>query len=294
VSHLRSLLFCPATEPRRVAKLPQLGMDAVAIDLEDAVALEQKASARAAARAALDTLADTRAYVRVNHPSTGFAESDVRAVTHPNLDGLVIPKVESADTVREVARWLDEAEVSAGLAAGRVGILILLESGLGVHRAAEILAASGRVERAIFGTVDYMLDVGMDAIDVSDGGEELLFAQSSIVLSSRVAGCRAPLDGPFIDIGKPDRFARACAQSRRLGFAGRMVIHPSQIEPANCGYVAGPEEVAQARRVVTAFAEAEAEGRAAILVDGRLVDYPIAARAARIVETASVPAVPAP
>jgi citrate lyase subunit beta/citryl-CoA lyase len=284
---LRSLLFCPATVPKRVRKLPSLGADAVAIDIEDAVADSRKVGARNDVLAVIDEFADTRTYVRVNHPSTGLTEGDIKAIVHPNLDGIVLPKVEGPATVAAAAQWLGEAERERGMEAGRTRILVLVESGLGIHKAAESLAADDRVETAIFGYVDYMLDVGINVIDTSDDSEELLYARSSLVLAARVAGCRQPLDGPFIDIDDKERFLRQCSQGRALGFAGKMLIHPSQVELTHQGFRPPPEEVEQATRIVAAFDQAEAEGTAAIVVDGRLVDYPVAMRARRIVEAAS-------
>lgn len=281
---LRSLLFCPATAPRPLAKLPSLGADAVAIDLEDAVADDRKVDARAELRATLDRFDRVRTYVRVNHPSTGLTEGDIHGVLHPRLDGIVLPKVESVETVRAAEAWLAAAEREHGLPAGGTRMLLLIESALGVHRAADILAASDRVETGIFGFVDFMLDLGIDVIDTSDSTEELLLARSSLVLAARVARRRAPLDGPFIDISAGERFLAQCAQARRLGFAGKMLIHPSQVEPTHRGFAPTADEAAQARRVVERFVAAEADGVAAIVVDGRLVDYPVMLRARRIVE----------
>jgi citrate lyase subunit beta/citryl-CoA lyase len=281
---LRSLLFCPATAPRPLAKLPLIGADAVAIDLEDAVTNDRKVDARADLRAVLENFAEVRTYVRVNHPSTALTEGDIGGVVHPNLDGIVLPKVESQETVRDAAEWLTAAERARGLAEGRTAMLLLIESAVGIHHAAEILAASDRVETGIFGVVDFMLDLGMDVIDTSDSAEELLLARSSLVLAARVAGRRPPLDGPFIDISASERFLVQCAQARRLGFAGKMLIHPSQVELTHRGFAPTAEEAVQARRVVERFAAAEAEGVAAIVVDGRLVDYPVMLRARRIVD----------
>jgi citrate lyase subunit beta/citryl-CoA lyase len=280
----RSLLFCPATAPRPLAKLPATGADAVAIDLEDAVTNDRKVDARAALKAALDRFGEIRTYVRVNHPSTGLTEGDVHGVLHPNLDGIVLPKVESAETVRAAGAWLAAAERANGIREGQTRILILLESALGIHRAAEILAADERVETAIFGFVDFMLDLGIDTIDTSEGAEELLLARSSVVLAARVAQRPQPLDGPFIDISARDRFLAECRQARRLGFGGKMLIHPSQVELTHRGFAPTADEAQQARRVVDQFAEAERNGVAAIVVDGRLVDYPVMMRAQRIVD----------
>jgi citrate lyase subunit beta/citryl-CoA lyase len=133
-----------------------------------------------------------------------------------------------------------------------------------------------------------MLNLGIDVIDTSDSTEELLYARSAVVLGARVANCRPPLDGPFIDISKTEQFSAQCAQARMMGFKGKMLIHPSQVELTHQGFRPGEAETAQARRVVEAFREAEAQGIAAIGVDGRLVDYPVASRAQRILEAAEL------
>jgi citrate lyase subunit beta/citryl-CoA lyase len=284
---LRSLLFCPATSTRRVRKLPHLGADAVAIDLEDAVTDARKVDARADTYEALAEFAHVRTYVRVNHPGTGLTEGDIEAIVHPNLDGIVLPKVDHPDTVEAAANWLSAAEDARGLAVGHTAILLLIESAVGVHRAVDILSASARVETAIFGFVDFMVDLGIDLIDTSETTEELLYARSAVVLAARVAGRRAPLDGPFIDIHDTERFVRQCVQGRALGFAGKMLIHPAQVELAHTGFRPSAVEAAQAARVIDAFVAAEADGSAAVVVDGRLVDYPVVERARRILKAAS-------
>jgi citrate lyase subunit beta/citryl-CoA lyase len=281
---LRSLLFCPATAPRPLAKLPFIGADAVAIDLEDAVTNDRKVDARADLHRALDAFAEVRTYVRVNHPSTGLTEGDIHGVVHPNLDGIVLPKVESAQTVKDADGWLAAAERAAGVEVGSTAMLLLIESAKGVYDAVDILTASDRVETGIIGFVDFMLDLGMDVIDTSETTEELLYARSALVVAARVAGKRPPLDGPFIDIKDGDRFLRQCAQARRLGFAGKMLIHPSQVALTHRGFAPPREEAEQARRVVDQFLEAEKQGVAALVVDGRLVDYPVMSRAKRIVD----------
>ena len=283
---LRSLLFCPATAERPLAKLPSVGADAVAIDLEDAVTDDRKVDARAQLRAKLRSFSEVRTYVRVNHPGTGLTEADIKGVMHPALDGIVLPKVQDVETVCDADRWLAEAERARGVTAGRTAMLILIESARGIHRAVEILSASERVETGILGFVDLMLDLGIDVIDTSESTEELLHARSSLVLAARVAGRRAPLDGPFIDISAADAFLRQCRQARRLGFAGKMLIHPSQVPLAHTGFAPTRAEAEQARRVVDEFRRAERRGSAAIVVDGRLVDYPVMQRAERILRAA--------
>lgn len=280
---LRSLLFCPATEPRRVAKLPQIAPDAAVLDLEDAVSNDRKTSARDDAFAALAQLRVLRTYVRVNNPNTGRTEEDIRAIVQPALDGIVLPKVEDASTVRQVAEWLSQAEAGAGVSDGSTSMLILLESALGIVNAQSILAASNRIETAIFGFVDFMLDIGIDVIDHTTDAQELLYARSSVVIAARAARVSPPLDGPFIDIHAREAFVQQCQQARRMGFRGKMLIHPSQVPLSHAAFTPTPEEIEAAQRIIDEFAKAEAEGVAAVVVDGRLVDYPVVARAMRIV-----------
>lgn len=289
VAPLRSLLFCPATEPRRIQKLPHLGADAVAVDLEDAVPDDRKTAARDEARRGLEHLGPVRAYVRVNNPSTGRTEGDIDAVVSPNLDGIVLPKVEDAETVIEADDWITVAERREGIPPGSTSLLVLLESGLGVHNAVEILRASPRVETAIFGFVDFMLDIGINTIDHTTGAEELLYARSAVVVAARAARRSPPLDGPFIDIEAPDAFTAQCRQARSIGFRGKMLIHPSQVPLSHAGFAPDAREVAAARRIIEAFEVAERSGQAAVVVDGRLVDYPVVSRAQRIVAAALPP-----
>ena len=173
------------------------------------------------------------------------------------------------------------------MAPGSIEILPLIETGKGVHEAVNVLSASPRVRTGIFGFVDYMLDVGIHTIDHTDDAAELLMARSYLVMACAAAGVQPPLDGPFLGVGNAQALPAQCRQARRLGYQGKMLIHPSQISPSHEGF--GPEasEVVQAERIVAAFSEAEGRGVAAIIVDDRLVDYPIFYRAQRIIEAAT-------
>jgi citrate lyase subunit beta / citryl-CoA lyase len=286
-ARLRSLLFCPATSARRVRKMLELAPDAAALDLEDAVTDDNKTAARQQARAGIAEIAPIRSYVRVNHPSTGRAHGDIDAVVQPALDGIVLPKVEDGDTVQAADGWITAAERQNGVEPGSTRLLVLIETARGIADAREILQASPRVETAVFGAHDYMLDLGIDGLDHSEGAEELLYARSALVVAARAARVSPPLDGPFIAFGETDRFVEMCRQARRMGFRGKMLIHPNQVALSHIGFAPTEVEIATANRIIEQFAEAEAEGAAAIVVDGRLVDYPIVARARRIVEAAA-------
>lgn len=284
----RSLLFCPATEPAKVAKIPRSGADAAVIDLEDAVSDSLKTSARGDALAAIsaETFADFPVYVRVNDVSTGRTAEDIAGVVHPHLDGIVLSKTDDAASVLQADEALGKAELAAGIPVGRTRIIPLIETAAGVYNAVEILKASDRVETAIFGFVDFMLDVGIHSVDHTPNAEELLYARSSLVVACRVAGVRPPLDGPFLGVNNPEALLAQCRQARSLGYSGKMLIHPSQVAATHEGFAPSKDEVKQAQNIITAFAEAEGSGVAAIVVDGRLVDYPVVHRARRILEAA--------
>ena len=287
VAPLRSLLFCPATSARRVRKMLELAPDAAVLDLEDAVTDDNKTAARQQARAGIAEIAPIRSYVRVNHPSTGRTQGDIDAVVQPALDGIVLPKVEDVDTIQDADGWITAAERQNGVEPGSTRLLVLIESARGIADAREILQASARIETAVFGAHDYMLDLGIDGLDHSESAEELLYARSALVIAARAARVSQPLDGPFIAFGDTDRFVEMCRQARRMGFRGKMLIHPNQVALSHLGFAPTDAEIATANRMIEQFAEAEAEGAAAIVVDGRLVDYPIVARARRIIEAAA-------
>jgi citrate lyase subunit beta/citryl-CoA lyase len=276
---LRSLLFAPGNHARRLEKVGTFGSDAIVLDLEDAVADAEKTAARATTRAALPTYDDrTVVIVRVNGITTGRTPEDVAAVVCPDLDCIMVPKIEDPDELTELDRLVAETEREAGLEAGRVKVLALVETAKGLIRVEEICArAPERVLTIGFGAGDFTTDLG---IDMSLDGRELLYARSRVVVAARAAGLRAPIDGPFLDLQNNDGLYADTLHSRQLGFQGRVVVYPPQLEPVLRAYSDLPaEEVALARQIVAAFQEAEAQGLASIQVGGRFVDYPIYYRA---------------
>jgi citrate lyase subunit beta/citryl-CoA lyase len=283
---LRSLLFAPGNEPGKVAKAAAFGADAVILDLEDAVPDAEKVATRAAVRAALAALRGCLVAVRVNGFHTGLTTGDVAGVVGPGLDGIVLPKAESAEHVLTLAALLEEAEARAGMPAGHVRILPLVETARGLLRASEIAAASPRVITLCFGSGDFTRDLDLPALRWSVDGLELLHARARLVVDARAAGRARPIDGPYLAVRDAAGFEADCAVARRIGMQGKLCIHPSQVGPANRLFGPDPEEVAFCRRVVADFAAAVARGSASITVEGVFVDYPIADKARRIVETA--------
>ncbi len=274
----RSLLFAPGNHARRVEKALLLDADAVILDLEDAVALAEKVATRPLVKAALQTPRSGLAYVRVNAIDTEFCHGDIAAVVGPGLDGIMLPKVESADQLLTIDWLLSQFERGTGLDAGAIDLLPIVETGRGVANAREIAAATGRVRRLSFGAGDYARDMGMRW---TTGEAEMASARAEVVLASRIAGLEPPLDTVWVHIRDQDGLMRSAETVRDMGFQGKLCIHPDQIAPVNAVFTPTDEEIVFAEKVVAAFEAAEAEGLASIQIDGYFVDYPIAAQARR-------------
>lgn len=268
----RSLLFVPADRERFYEKVDELRPDGVIVDLEDAVLPAGRPAAREIARGRIPTLRRP-ALVRVNGVGTpDLADDLVALIGVPGVAGLVVPKVEGPEQVVALEAALAAAEAAAGLEVGTTTVIPMIESARGVVLAYATATASPRVVSLCFGGArggDLHADLGSAW---SSDGPELLHARQQVLLAARAAGLAWPLDGVFAEIGEPEAFARDTALSRRLGYRGRPVVHPSQIPIANDGYAPSAIEIDEARRVLDAAREAEARGEGSALVDGRLVD----------------------
>jgi citrate lyase subunit beta/citryl-CoA lyase len=280
---LRTLLFAPGNHPRRVEKALTLQADAVILDLEDAVAVAEKPGSRAIVVGALRKPRRSRGYVRVNALNTEFGYADLVAVVQPGVDGIVLPKVETPDQLKTADWLIAQLERERGLAAGGIDLLPIVETGLGFTNLQAIACSGTRVRRLSFGAGDFTLDVG---ITWSSEEGELLPYRSAFVVISRAAGLEPPLDTVWIDIHDHEGFRRSTELVKALGFQGKLCIHPDQVPVANGIFTPTEAEVNRARRIIDAFAEAEAKGLASIQVDGRFVDYPIVDLARRVLAKA--------
>ena len=282
---LRSLLFAPGNEPRKVDKVATFGADGVILDLEDAVPDAAKVAARGLVKAALSRLLGGFVAVRVNGLHTGLTEGDVAGIVAPGLDGVVLPKTESAEHIRTLDARLARAEAAAGLPRGHLKILPLVETARGLLAGPEIAAASPRVVTLCFGSGDFTRDLELPSLRWSS------MAPSSSTRAPAWSWTRgrpaepAPSTGRFSRCATPG-FEADCVVARKIGFQGKLCIHPSQVAAANRLFAPDPDEVAFCRRVVAEFAAAVARGSASITVDGVFVDYPIAEKAERIITTA--------
>ena len=277
---MRSWLFAPANHPRHVAKVLSCGADCAILDLEDAVAASEKVAARAAAAQAIRQAARPL-FIRINALETRHALADLEAVVAGGLHGIVLPMTQGPEDIATVDWVLTQLEQARGLVRGAIEVLPIIETARGLAAADAIAARGGRVKRLAFGAGDFVHDLDMEW---TPHEQELLFARSRIAVASRAAGLAAPIDTAHVNIADVDWLQRSARQVRTLGFGGKFCIHPTQVALVNGVFTPSDEEVARAQRIVDAFERAEAEGRAAIRVDGSFVDYPIVYRASQVLQ----------
>jgi len=253
----------------------------VILDLEDAVATAEKKATRATIAAALTRPRTGLLYVRVNAVDTEFCYGDLSAIIRPGLDGIILPKVESAAGLATVDWLLAQLEREHSLAVGAIDLIPIIETARGLARIESILAAGTRAKRVAFGAGDFTLDVNMIW---SRGEAELTHARAQIVTASRSAQIEPPLDTVWVDLSDSDGLEASARTALGFGFQGKMCIHPDQVPVVNRVFTPTETEIAFAERVVAAFAKAETEGVASIQLDGKFIDYPIVYRAQKILE----------
>ena len=248
----RSWLFVPGNRPDRFDKAMAAGASAVIIDLEDAVPPSDKARARDSVRAWLSPTRNI--YLRVNAPDSPWFADDLSLCAGDGVAGIVLPKAERASDIDRLT------------SAGARQVLPLIESAQGLWNA-KLLACQPNVLRLLFGNIDFSVDMGIGGDD-----DELLATRSQLVLVSRVAGIQAPVDGVTTDIDDAAAILRDTGRARRLGFGGKLCIHPRQVQHVNAGFRASEQQIAWARKVLAAASES---GGAAVAVDGRMIDRPV-------------------
>ncbi len=276
----RSLLFAPGDDLRKLGKAAQSSADAVILELEDGVASDRKAIARQTVREAAAALDFGRRekLIRVNDVATPFFEADVRETIGTRPDGFVLPKVESAGDVRRICNLIDVAERERGWPAGGIGLIILIETPRGILNLREICEADARLRAIIFGAEDYASFIGARR---TREASEVLFARSAVVNACGAFNLQ-PIDMVFIDFNDAAGLEQECMRGRQLGFAGKQVIHPKQIEIVNRCFTPSAEEITWARRVIDAFRASQHAGRGAFALDGKMIDLPVVRQAERI------------
>lgn len=274
----RSYLFIPAHQQRLLARAHERAADVILLDLEDSVPAGQKSIARSSLAATVAGLAakGVRIAVRVN-AGLGDLARDIEAACLPAVEALMIPKVAHGETLRLVADHLTVCERNAGLEPGAIGLIALIETAEGLLNAA-LIARAPRLTALAFGTEDFSTDCGF-----APTPETLAVPAQALVWAARAAGVAVlGLPGSIADVADAARFESHAALGQRLGFAGVLCIHPRQVDIVNRLYTADPTALEQARRIVAASDAAEARGMGAALLDGKMIDPPVVARALRL------------
>ena len=272
---LRSMLFVPGNSMRMITKAATLAADAIILDLEDAVPLPDKVTARIMIRDSVKAVKSGGSYilVRVNALTTKLTAEDLKFVGVEGLDGIMLAKTEAKSDIVELDSMLEEIEKGRGLELGSLTIIPLIETAKGIINAYEISSASKRVVAVAFGSGDYYRDLGRSVSSFSPEQTELLYARSHLVNASRATGVQA-IDTVFFGLLTDMKgFTEETVLALQLGFKGKLLIHPAQIEVVNKIFSPSPDEAEYAGRVVEAFEAAQARGLGAISLEGKMIDY---------------------
>ncbi len=290
----RTQLATPASDEKMMGKAAESDADEVFLDLEDSVAPDAKPDARGPLIEAANThdwSGKVLSY-RINGIDTQWWYDDLIEVVSEageNIDDIIVPKVKGASDIHTVENLLTQVEVNAGLEVGAIGLEPQIEDGEGMHRVHEIAHASDRLSSVIFGPGDYSAAMGTPGLDIGQfpdyPGHYWHYALSHCNAAAKSAGLPC-LDGPYADISDEQGFRESCANARMVGCDGKWAIHPSQIEIGNEIFAPDPEVAERADRIVEAYAEAMAEGKGAVSVDGQMVDEATNKMAQEIVERA--------
>ena len=283
---MRSVFYVPGNNEKMVGKAPEITVDLLTLDLEDSVPPAEKPKAREMIREYLKTQREKQLspslYVRINNWETQMTNDDLEAIVYPGLNGVCLAKCGSAENVQRLDWKLEELEQRRGMEAGSVAIQLLIETAKGVINAYPAATASPRVNSLIFGAVDYTKDM---RVTLTSEGWEQLYARFHTAVAARAAGCVA-IDCPFVAFKDTEAFDKSTKEGRQMGYEGRMLIHPSQIEPSHVIYTPSAEDVDWAEGVKKIFEEEGiAKGAAAVAYKGKMVDTPVYENALQILRT---------
>jgi citrate lyase subunit beta/citryl-CoA lyase len=281
----RTWMFVPGSDPKKIKKARSLNADVLIYDLEDSVSFSEKAAARQMVKNEIRLNLKQAKYVRINGSRTSFFHDDLHELLNENIKGIILPKSESAEQMLVLNKIVSQLEVLTGIPQGTIEVVPLIESALGLHRAYEIATSVPRVKRLAFGSLDFALDINAQ---LTKEGAELLYARSQMVVVSRAAGIEAPIDTVFFDIKDSANLTKETLFVKQLGFQGKMVIHPSQIDIVNEVFKPTNEEVEEAGLIVAAFDEAVRGGSGVVQFRGKMVDRPVVERAKKILEFAEL------
>ena len=281
---MRSVFYVPGNNEKMVAKAPEFPADIITLDLEDSVPPAEKPKAREIVRENIKSAGTggSKVYSRINNWETLMTNDDLEAIVHKGLSGVCLAKTGEPDNVKRLDWKLEELERRRGIEVGSIAIQLLIETAKGVINAYASATASKRVNSLIFGAVDYTKDM---RVKLTSEAVEQLYARYYTAVAARAAGCVA-IDCPFVDFKNVEAFEKSVLEGRQMGYEGRMLIHPSQIEPSHRLYMPSTDDIDWATGVVKIFEEEGiAKGTAAVSFKGKMVDTPVYENARQILAT---------
>lgn len=279
----RTMMFVPGNNPGMMADAHIYGPDSIMLDLEDSVTMAEKDAARLLVYQALKTVdyGNTEMVVRINPLNTPYGKKDIEAVVKAGVDVIRMPKTETAEEVVEVEREIERVERELGCV-GRTKIMAAIESTLGIVNAYAIATASPRMMGIALGAEDYCANLKAQR---TPGGDELRLARETIVVAARAAGIDA-LDTVYSNLNDMETFRQEVEYIKTLGFDGKSIINPRQIEVINKVFAPKEKEITKARAIIAAIKEAEAKGSGVIALNGKMIDRPVVIRAQRTINLA--------
>lgn len=276
----RAILYVPGDDLKKIHKAATLRVDCVCLDMEDGVALNRKEQARNTILEALHSIdfLGSEKLVRINPIGSGYHEEDLRQALSGKPDGIIIPKVETAETIEWAHRSISNVEKEHRWPEGAIRLLAAVESALGIVHLEKIVRAPARLEAIIFGAEDFASSVGATR---STQSWEVLYARSAVLTYTSAYNLQA-IDMVYVDYKNIPGLVEEASLGAQLGFAGKQIIHPAQVEPVQEAFTPDQETIDLALRLIRAFGEGQSAGKGVITLDGKMVEAPMIRAAERI------------
>jgi citrate lyase beta subunit len=280
----RALLYMPGDDRRKIEKAATLGVDCICMDLEDGTAISRKAEARAVIARAMQEIdfGASERCIRINSVGSGWEKDDLAAALAAHPDAIVLPKVEVPEHIAWVSEQIEAYEFAHRLRRGAIRMLIGVETAKGIMNLSQLVSADRRLDAIIFGGEDFAASIGATR---TPSAVELLYARQSVITACAAFDLQA-LDIVTIDFKDIEALRREAEFGARLGFSGKQIIHPAQVEPVQTAFTPSDEAIAYARRVVETFEANQQEGRGAYALDGRMIDMPLLKNAQKLLDRA--------
>lgn len=280
----RAILYMPGDDMHKIRKATTLGVDCVCMDMEDGVARNRKIQARTTISKALNNLnfGTSERLVRINAVGSGLEAEDLASVLPDQPDGIVIPKVEDADQVKQVSEKIAQFERNYDWSLGSIALLVLVETARGVVNLKEIASSDSRLQALIFGAEDFSSDIGATR---TKERWEVFYARSALLTYAAAYGLQA-IDMIYIDFRDLDGLRKEATQGVKMGFSGKQIIHPEQVLPTQESYTPSPETIKRAKNLVETYKSHQEAGMGVFAMNGKLVEEPIIKSAQRVLERA--------